>query len=106
MARGCDLRGRDLGGWYEHAGEIEVARLIVGERDIALVSADRGTLLEIATHPDAERYLAIGPLSTECDCPNGQPGRVASMRSRSAFATCPMTIGAELRRAMRSPHRW
>jgi hypothetical protein len=29
--------GRDLGGWHEHAGEIEVAvaRLIVGERDIA-----------------------------------------------------------------------
>jgi hypothetical protein len=27
--------GRDLGGWQERAGEIEVARLIVGERDIA-----------------------------------------------------------------------
>jgi hypothetical protein len=42
--------GRDLGGWRERAGETEVARLIVGERDIVLVSADHGTLLEIATH--------------------------------------------------------
>jgi hypothetical protein len=53
--------GRDLGGWDEHAGEIEVARLIVGERDIALVSADRGTLLEIATHLEASLHGLIAP---------------------------------------------
>ena len=53
--------GRDLGGWDEHAGEIEVARLIVGERDIALVSADRGTLLEIATHLEASLRGLIAP---------------------------------------------
>ena len=53
--------GRDLGGWHEHAGEIEVARLIVGERDVALVSADRGTLLKIATHLEASLRGLIAP---------------------------------------------
>lgn len=53
--------GRDLGGWQERAGEIEVARLIVGERDIALVGADRGTLLEIATHLEASLRGLIAP---------------------------------------------
>ena len=52
---------RDLGGWHEHAGEIEVARLIVGERDIALVSAAQGTLLEIATHLEASFRGLIAP---------------------------------------------
>jgi hypothetical protein len=37
--------GRDLGGWQVHAGEIEIAQLIVRERDFALVSADCETLL-------------------------------------------------------------
>ena len=54
--------GRDLGGWGEHAGEIEVARLIVGEGDITLVSADRGTLLEIATHLEASLRGLIAPV--------------------------------------------
>jgi hypothetical protein len=57
--------GTDLGGWQEHAGEIEVARLIVGEQDLTLVGADRrlvGTLARqledslrdlIVTRPDA-----------------------------------------------------
>ena len=40
----------DLDGWHEHVGEIEVARLIVGERVLTLVSADRVLLGEIATH--------------------------------------------------------
>jgi hypothetical protein len=53
--------GRDLGGWREHAGEIEVARLIVGERDIALLSADRGTLLEIASHLEESLRGLIAP---------------------------------------------
>jgi hypothetical protein len=52
------------------------------------------------------RIIAPGPLSTDCDCPDGQPGSFRSMRSRSASAACPMTIGAGLRRATRSPHRW
>jgi hypothetical protein len=43
----------DLGGWREHVGEVEVARLIVGERDLTLVSADRALLREIATHLEA-----------------------------------------------------
>lgn len=55
--------GTGLGGWHEHAGEIEVARLIVGERDLALVSADGGTLLEIATHLEASLRGLIAPRS-------------------------------------------
>ena len=51
--------GRDLGGWREHAGEIEVARLILGERDIALVSADCGTLREIATHLEERTFPGL-----------------------------------------------
>jgi len=35
--------------------------LIVGERDIALVSAARGTLLEIATHLEASFRGLIAP---------------------------------------------
>jgi hypothetical protein len=38
----------DLGGWHEDDGEIEVARLIVCEREMTLLSADHGTLLELA----------------------------------------------------------
>jgi hypothetical protein len=53
--------GRDLGGWQEHAGEIEIARLIVRERDIALLSADRETLLEIAVHLEASLRGLIAP---------------------------------------------
>ena len=53
--------GRDLGGWQEHAGEIEVARLIVRERDIALLGADRETLLEIAAHLEASLRGLIAP---------------------------------------------
>ena len=52
---------RDLGGWEERAGEIEVARLIVHERDIVLVSADPRTLLEIATHLEASLRGLIAP---------------------------------------------
>lgn len=53
----------DLGGWDEYAGGIEVARLIVGERDLTLVSADRGILLEIATHLEASLRGLIAPRS-------------------------------------------
>jgi hypothetical protein len=38
----------DLGGWREEAGEIEAARLIIREQDLTVLSADRGTLDEIA----------------------------------------------------------
>lgn len=55
--------GTDLGGWDEYAGGIEVARLIVGERDLTLVSADRGILLEIATHLEASLRGLIAPRS-------------------------------------------
>jgi hypothetical protein len=56
--------GRDLGGWQEHAGEIEIARLIMRERDLALVSADRETLLEIAAHLEASLRGLIAPRLT------------------------------------------
>jgi hypothetical protein len=52
---------RDLGGWQQLAGEIEIARLIVRERNIDLVSAERGTLLEIATHLEASLHGLIAP---------------------------------------------
>lgn len=42
--------GVDLGGWNEFAEEIEVARLIVGEREVALFSGERGMLAEIEAH--------------------------------------------------------
>jgi hypothetical protein len=42
--------GIDLGGWHDYVGEIDAVRLIVGERDLTLVSADRMLLREIATH--------------------------------------------------------
>lgn len=40
----------DLGGWREHPGEIEIARLIVDEREASLISGDRAALAEISTH--------------------------------------------------------
>ncbi len=43
-------RGVDLGGWQERSGEIEIARLIVDERDMTLVSADPDMLQELALH--------------------------------------------------------
>jgi hypothetical protein len=52
---------RDLGGWQQPAGEIEIARLIVRERNLDLVSAERGTLLEIATHLEASLHGLIAP---------------------------------------------
>jgi hypothetical protein len=54
---------RDLGGRREHDDEIEVARLIVGEHEMTLVSADRGILLEIVA--DVEHSLGglIAPAS-------------------------------------------
>ena len=54
--------GSDLGGWREYAGEIEVARLIVRERDITLLSAERATLVEIAAHLEVSlRGLIVPP---------------------------------------------
>jgi hypothetical protein len=47
-ATSCD----DLGGWREEDGTIEVARLIVLERELRLVSADHGTLITVAAHVD------------------------------------------------------
>jgi SEC-C motif len=51
----------DLGGWREEAGEIEAARLIVREQDITLLSADRGTLREIAFLLEANLGELIAP---------------------------------------------
>jgi len=38
----------DLGGWRKVDGEIEIARLIVCEREMTLVSADHQTMIELA----------------------------------------------------------
>jgi len=52
--------GTDLGGWHEYAGEIEVARLIVGERDLTLVGADRMLVDTIASQlKDTLRDLIV-----------------------------------------------
>jgi hypothetical protein len=52
--------GTDLGGWDELPGEIEVARLIVGERDLTLVGADRRLLGTIARQlEDSLRDLIV-----------------------------------------------
>jgi hypothetical protein len=51
----------DLGGWREEAGEIEAARLIIREQDITLLSADSGTLHEIACLLEANLGELIVP---------------------------------------------
>ena len=53
----------DLGGWNEHVGGVEAARLIVGDRALTLVSADRVLLREIATHLEASSpgLIVAGP---------------------------------------------
>lgn len=40
----------DLGGWRDGDGEIEVARVVVSEHEMTLVSADNETLRTIASH--------------------------------------------------------
>jgi hypothetical protein len=46
--------GVDLGGWQEEDGAIEVARLVVLERELRLVSADRGTLIIVAAYVEED----------------------------------------------------
>jgi hypothetical protein len=59
----ADSGGRDLGGRHEHDDEIEVARLVVGEHEMILVSADRGTVLEIAAEVEQSLEGLIAPRS-------------------------------------------
>jgi SEC-C motif-containing protein len=51
----------DLGGWTEDDGQIEVARLIVDEREVSLISATRATLTEIAAQLEAGLRDVIKP---------------------------------------------
>jgi hypothetical protein len=53
--------GIDLGGWQEHPGEIEIARLIVDRQEMTLVSADRDTLQELAHHVGTSLGDLISP---------------------------------------------
>jgi hypothetical protein len=55
--------GTDLGGWRQFASEIEVARLIVCERDLILVGAERDTLAEIAARLQVNLGGLIAPHS-------------------------------------------
>jgi len=40
----------DLGGWREGDGEIEVARVVISEHEMTLISADNETLRTVASH--------------------------------------------------------
>jgi hypothetical protein len=51
----------DLGGWNENDGQIELARLIVDEREVSLISATRQTLTEIAAHLETSLHDLIKP---------------------------------------------
>ncbi len=51
----------DLGGWTEDDGQIEVARLIVDELEVSLISATRATLTEIAAQLEAGLRDLIKP---------------------------------------------
>lgn len=51
----------DLGGWTEDDGQIEVARLIVDELEVNLISATRATLSEIAAQLEAGLRDLIKP---------------------------------------------
>ncbi len=53
----------DLGGWRERDGEIEIARLIVCEREMTLLSADHKTVVEVAAHVEESLRGLIAPRS-------------------------------------------
>jgi hypothetical protein len=53
----------DLGGWREGDGEIELARLIVCEREMTLVSADRKAVIDLAALLEESLHGLIAPRS-------------------------------------------
>jgi hypothetical protein len=53
----------DLRGWREQPGEIEAARLVVCERHLTLLSGDRRTLQQVASHLEATLGDLITPAS-------------------------------------------
>jgi hypothetical protein len=50
----ADSGAENLGGWQEEDGEIEVARLVVGETEVTLISGDAETLATVAGYVEAE----------------------------------------------------
>jgi hypothetical protein len=53
----------DLGGWRERDDEIEIARLIICEREMTLLSADHKTVIEFAALLEGSLCGLITPRS-------------------------------------------